>query len=213
MPAPLTTACLRRHGAAALWLLLPLALVACGGGSSPLDNPPTITNSAAGGSQKLCFEYFQRCVNPIFFTPLSINLNGVTTINTCAGAGCHDDTNGTGGAFRLITQPQPAQIVDTSLPANTPDVVRGTPMYRNFYSAQGEVVMSSPQQSRLLTKPQLVGVLHGGGLIFGGSQDPNVRKIHYWIEHPALKGEDEFGASCKAMFTPADPTTGTCNSN
>ena len=37
-------------------------------------------------------------------------------------------------------------------------------MYKNFYSAQGAVVLGSPTQSRLLTKPLVQGVLHGGGL-------------------------------------------------
>ena len=65
-------------------------------------------------------------------------------------------------------------------------------MYKNFYSAQGEVVFGSPTQSRLIAKPRLLGVLHGGGLIFENDQDPNVRLIQYWITHPMPAGQDEF---------------------
>ena len=84
-------------------------------------------------------------------------------------------------------------------------------MYKNFYSAQGEVVIGSTTQSRLLAKPLLLNVLHGGGLIFVDQNDPNAKLIKYWISHPAPLGQDEFSTATYSMFTPADPTTGTCN--
>jgi hypothetical protein len=84
-------------------------------------------------------------------------------------------------------------------------------MYKNFYSAQGEVVTGSLTQSRLLAKPRLLNVLHGGGLIFPDDQDPNVKLISYWITHPMPAGQDEFSTASNSMFTPADPNTGTCN--
>ena len=57
----------------------------------------------------------------------------------------------------------------------------------------------------------LLGVLHGGGLIFESENDPNAKLIKYWITHPAPNGQDEFSTATYTMFTPADPKTGTCN--
>ena len=54
-------------------------------------------------------------------------------------------------------------------------------------------------------------VLHGGGLIFASPQDPNVKLIEYWISHPMPQSQDEFSTAGNALFTPADPATGTCN--
>jgi hypothetical protein len=73
-------------------------------------------------------------------------------------------------------------------------------MYKNFYSAQGEVVFGSPTQSRLVTKPLLLGVLHGGGLIFESQDDPNVRKLAFWINRPMPQGQDEFSSAAASMF-------------
>ena len=50
-------------------------------------------------ASNLAFAYFQKCINPIFLAQLQITQNGVTSTNTCAGAGCHDTATGTGGAF------------------------------------------------------------------------------------------------------------------
>ncbi len=177
-----------------------IGLAACGGG--------TVSNPSLSGSQSLAFAYFQRCVNPIFLKALPITLNGVSTTNTCAAARCHDATTGTGGAFRIIPT---AQVVDLSNPANTPDVIRASDMYKNFYSAQGETVIGSPSQSLLLDKPLVQNVLHGGGLIFASNTDPNVLTMEYWISNPAPLGQDEFSTATYSMFTPPDPMTGTCN--
>ncbi|CAG1019887.1 hypothetical protein BURC_04812 [Burkholderiaceae bacterium] len=186
-----------------------IGLAGCGGGGNPLGNPPVVNNPPpASSSQKLSFVYFQKCINPIFLAQLQIEINGVVSTNTCAGSGCHDNTNGTGGAFRV--QPA-AQPVDMSNPANTPEVIRASDMYKNFYSSQGEVFLGAPLQSRLLTKPMLLNVLHGGGLIFHDTQDPNVRLIQYWITRPMPEGQDEFSTAANSMFTPPDPETGACN--
>jgi hypothetical protein len=183
----------------------------CGGGTgNPLDNPPQVNNTAGATGQSLSYAYFQRCVFPIFLQPLQINLNGVVSTNTCAGAGCHNNATGTGGAFRVIPT---AQAVDVTKPSNTPDVIRASDMYKNFYSAQGEVVIGSPLQSRLVDKPLLLGVLHGGGLVFASEQDPNVKLFEYWISHPTPSGQDEFSTANYSMFTPADPVAGACNTN
>ncbi len=180
--------------------LVALVLAGCGG-SNPLDNPPTVSNPANPGGQRLSFAYFQRCIDPIF--------NTVLGNNTCAASGCHSDRDGTGGALRIVPG---AQAIDLTNPANTPEVIRATAMYRNFYSAQGMTLLSAPSDSRLLTKPLVRGVLHGGGQIFSNDQDPNVRRILYWISNPAPQGQDEFSAATYNMFTPADPNVGTCNS-
>ena len=179
-----------------------IGLTACGGG--------TVSDPPLSSGQHLAFAYFQRCVNPIFLKRLQITLNGVTTNNTCAAGGCHDNTTGTGGAFRIIPT---AQTLDVTNPANTPDVIKASDMYKNFYSAQGEAVIGSPTQSLLLNKPLLRSVLHGGGLVFASDQDPNVKLIQYWLGNPSPQGQDEFSSATYGMFTPADPNLGACNTN
>ncbi len=181
-------------------------LAGCGGGS--LSNPDTVSNPPGQSGQKLSFAYFQKCVNPIFLAQLQINQGGVISTNTCAGAGCHDSVTGTGGALRIAVAAQPLILADA---ANTPDVIRASDMYKNFYSAQGVTLPGTPAQSRLLAKPLLLNVLHGGGQIFANDQDPNARLIDYWISHPVPEGQDEFSTASYGLFTPADPDTGTCN--
>jgi len=182
-----------------------LGLASCGG-DNPLDNPTSLSNPPLTGNQRLAFAYFQRCVFPVFLAQLPIRLNGQTTINTCAASGCHDNTNGTGGAFRVIGNAQP---IDLTNPANTADIIKASDMYKNFYSAQGEVVFGSPLTSRILAKPMVNGVLHGGGLVFESAQDPNARLIQYWINNPAPSGGNEFSDPAFG-FTPGNPPT--CNS-
>ena len=165
-------------------------------------------NPTTTGGQKLSFVYFQKCIQPIFIARLQVNQGGQISTNTCAAAGCHDNVSGTGGALRLVGAAQP---VDLANPANTVDVIRASDMYKNFYSAQGEVVFGAPLSSRLLTKPLLLNVLHGGGLIFTSQDDPNVRLIQYWITRPMPQGQDEFSSAANSMFTPPDPNVGACN--
>ena len=190
---------------AALLAAIALALAGCGGGSNPFDNPPDVANPASVGGQKLSFEYFQRCINPILLARLA-PLQGGTATNTCAN--CHDNVTGTGGALRVVPT---AALVDLPSLAGTPDAVRATDMYKNFYSAQGSSIVGVPKESRLLTKPLLLNVLHGGGQIFENEQDPNARLIAYWITHPMPQGQDEFSAAGNALFTPPDAATGACN--
>ena len=73
------------------------------------------------------------------------------------------------------------------------------------------MIVGSTAQSRLLDKPLLLNVLHGGGLIFSSINDPNAKVIQYWITHPRRAGQDEFSTATYTMFTPPDPATGTCN--
>ena len=179
-------------------------LAACGGGS-PLDNPSTVANPAGAQGQKLSFAYFQRCVNPVLNLPLRVNINGAVTVNTCASSGCHDNTSGTGGALRLFGT---AAAVSLSL---APEAVRVSDMYKNYYSSLGETVVGSPEQSRLINKPLVRGVLHGGGLIFDSPDVAAAKLIRYWVNRPMPQGQDEFSVAANTMFTPADPVNGVCN--
>lgn len=178
-------------------------LAGCGGGS-PLDNAPAIANPAGSGSgAKLSFAYFQRCVEPVLQTPIA----GPAGTNACASSGCHDSRTGTGGALRIVQAAPPVDLGDAAL---TTDAIRATDIYKNFYSAQGVSVPGSPEQSRLLDKPLLLGVLHGGGLIFANADDPDVQRLRYWISRPMPDGQDEFGSAAASLFTPPDPITGAC---
>ena len=146
---------------------------------------------------------FQACINPIFEKQLQ---NG-TAVNRCASGGCHDNVTGTGGALRLVQTPAMVDVLD---PANTPDVIRTTDMYKNFYTAQGAVVIGAPTQSRLFAKPLVLNVLHGGGQIFPDANDPNAKLIAYWITHPAPKDQDEFSTATYSLFTPPVPDPANC---
>jgi hypothetical protein len=72
-------------------------------------------------------------------------------------------------------------------------------------------VPGNSAESRLLNKPLVRGVLHGGGQILASENDPVAVLIRYWIDHPAPEGQDEFSTATYSMFTPADPATGSCN--
>ena len=190
-------------------------LSACGGGGDPLSNPGTVSNPVQAGGASLAFPYFEKCIFPIFLKQLPIVQNGVSSTNTCSGSGCHDSVTGTGGALRVIVGAAPVSDADlAAAAAGSPDAlatIRASDMYKNFYSAQGTTVFGSPIQSRLFDKPLVLNVLHGGGRIFTSQDDPNAKLISYWISHPVPNGQDEFSSSSYNMFTPADPATGTCN--
>jgi len=191
-----------RAGAAGL---VAAALLGACGGNNPLDNPDDVVNPPGGSGRKLAYAYFQRCIFPIFLAQLPVH-NGSGTA-TCAGGGCHDDSTGTGGALRVIRDATPLDVTD---PANTPDVIRASDMYKNYYSAQGVTIPGQSLQSRLLAKPLLLNMLHGGGQIFDSQEDENAKLIQFWIDHPAPRDQDEFSPATYGLFTPPDPNTGTC---
>ena len=173
-------------------------LSACGGG-----NPPDVVNTPGGGGQNLSFVYFQKCVNPALIAQLALPSGGT---GSCAASGCHDNVNGTGGAFRMRESAAAVDLATTSI-----DEARLSEMYRNFYSAQGSSVIGSPSSSKMLSKPLVQGVLHGGGQIFANADTPEAKLIALWISRPMPLGQDEFSNAAASMFTPADPATGTCN--
>ena len=186
-------------------LAVAAALAAACGGGSPLGNAPDVINPPGGIGQSLSFVYFQKCINPVLVAQLQLPAGGT---GSCASSGCHDNVNGTGGAFRTVAT---ATVVDLSDPANTTAVVRASDIYRNFFSAQGSTAVGSPTTSRLLNKPLVQGVLHGGGVIFANASAPEAKLLAYWIGRPMPQGQDEFSNAAAAMFTPPDPSTGTCN--
>jgi hypothetical protein len=57
----------------------------------------------------------------------------------------------------------------------------------------------------------LMNMLHGGGLVFESLEDPQLKRLAYWISRPMPAGQDEFSAASNALFTPADAATGACN--
>jgi hypothetical protein len=200
-------------------VVLAAGLAACGGAGNgdPLDNPPLVTNPpGAAGQSTLSYAYFQRCINPIFLEPLPITLNGVATTNSCSNAGCHANATGSGGAFRIIPSATPLVVPDPALnvTGSTPDVIRASDMYKNFISAQGEVIINTPAQSLLVDKPLLLNVQHGGGRIFSSASDPHVLLMEYWISHPTPAGTGEFDTtSYSQYFANADPNAGACLTN
>ena len=200
-------------------VILVAGLAGCGGSGNgnPLDNPPLVNNPpGATGQSTLSYAYFQRCINPVFLEPLPITLNGVATTNSCSNAGCHANLTGSGGAFRIIPGATPLVVPDPALnvTGNTPDVIRASDMYKNFISAQGEVIIDTPAQSLLVEKPLLLNVQHGGGRVFASSSDPHVKLMEYWISHPTPAGTGEFDTtSYSQYFVNADPNAGACLAN
>jgi hypothetical protein len=193
-----------------------LVVAACGGGA--FDNAPTVQNPAGSASgQALSFAYFQRCVQPVLNKDLPVRIGSQTSINSCAAGGCHDNTNGTGGALRL-TRTAAAVPIALAVPPNgtvanggqTPAQIRTTEMYRNFYSAQGEAIIGDALGSRLMRKPLVQGVLHGGGLIFDTADTPDAKVIRYWINRPMPAGQDEFSDAATALFAGGDVANGAC---
>jgi hypothetical protein len=200
----------RRWVASGLGVAALAVFSGCGDGSAnnPLDNPPLVDNAPGTSQSRLSFAYYQRCVQPIFTAALTVTVNGVTRTSTCVSSGCHGDTQGRGGALRIAAG---AQLIDVTQAANTPAVIRATEMYRNFASAQGVAQVRTASGSLLLVKPLQLGALHDGGTNFVNDQDPLVRRLRYWIETPVPAGQDEFSPAAYAMFTPADPNAGACN--
>jgi hypothetical protein len=193
-----------------------LVFAACGGGA--FDNAPAVQNPQGNANgQALSFAYFQRCVQPVLKKDLPVRIGNQTTINSCAASGCHDNTNGTGGALRLTAGAPDVAIALASPPNGTvangglsAAQIRQTEMYRNFYSAQGEAIIGVPLSSRLMLKPLVQTVLHGGGLVFDSADNADAKVIRYWISRPMPAGQDEFSDAAQALFANGDIAGGAC---
>lgn len=188
--------------------LASLALGGCGGDAGPTELPP-IANPDTPPGPRLSYAYFQRCVYPILTTPIVLNTgNGVTRITTCSASGCHGDAPGTGGALKIEPVASPLQLLN---PLVTVADIRASPMYRSFLSAERQARPRNPDLSPLVTKPLEQNIAHVGGKNFNDALDPGMRRILYWINNPAGDAQDEFNPSTYAMFTPANPDVGNCN--
>ena len=191
-------------------LALPRARGVRGRRRNPLDNPPDVEQPRRSQAARSCRSPTSSAACTRSSWPAADPPGIDHSINTCAGSGCHDNANGTGGAFRVVRQRAAGRLTN---PANTADVIRASDMYKNFYSAQGEVVFGSPRRAALLAKPLVHGVLHGGGLIFDNAHDPNAqadRSTGSATRRRTGAGRVQHAATY-GMFTPADPNTGTCN--
>jgi hypothetical protein len=182
-----------------------ISLASCGGGSGNgvLDNNATINNPPLNGGQWLSFAYFQRCVNPVLNARIANA--GSSTTSTCSSGGCHDNVTGAGGALRLVGAAPVVSLVQSM------DALRSSEIYKNYFSSLGLSRLGAPEQSAMLNKPLVRGVLHGGGVIFSNTNDAGAKTIAYWINRPMPPGQDEFSSAANTMFTPPDPSTGACN--
>ena len=131
----------------------------------------------AQSGQTLCVADFETCVNPI----LDASINGRLGAVTCSASGCHDQAAGSGGAFKIFANAQPAS----------------NEMLANFFAAKAFGNLDSPPQSKLLLEP-LQGIssitgTHTGGDIFPDNSDACYQAIFDWI---SLRVDDQNGASC-----------------
>ncbi|GMR20824.1 MAG: hypothetical protein BMS9Abin36_1421 [Gammaproteobacteria bacterium] len=131
-----------------------------------------VTVEDGPGGNTLCFNYFQSCINPI----LDENIAG----KTCSASGCHRQGEAFGGAFR--TDPTAAD--------------GSTEMLANFISAKGATNLNNAANSKLLTKPLVSGILHGGGVVFT-TADPQYSEILYWINNSVTAQDDPI---CDNLF-------------
>jgi hypothetical protein len=193
-----------RSALAAAAIAAAAGVAGCGGGN-PLANPDQIQNPPGQTGQKLSFRYYQQYINPIFLARLQVNQGGVATVATCASGGCHETINGTGGALRIVQNAQPvANLSD-------PVAVRASDMYKNFYSSEGATVVGASAQSRLLNKPLVRGILHGGGVIFDSPDHPCAKLIDYWISNPMPATQDEFSTVGDNLVPPTAAQLQTCH--
>ena len=163
----------------AAWVAPLLAVAACG--------QVGVEQGATGGT--LCFDYYQRCVDPVFNAVL-VNEGNVFT---CAASGCHQNPGSAGGAFKIFPGQVPlASIAD-------PAQVHQAPIYANFLSAKGAAYLGAPRESFLIRKPLVEGVLHGGGRVFANDMAPGARQFLYWITNRA---SDELSPQCAQLFDP-----------
>ena len=115
---------------------LAAALGACGGGSNPFGNPPSVENPPGVGGQKLSFAYFQK-LHLSDLPGAAADPPGQRQLDQ------HLRRLGLPRQHQRHRRVLPghrrnAAVVDVTDPANTPDLIRATDMYKNFYSARGD---------------------------------------------------------------------------
>ncbi|MGI9303872.1 MAG: hypothetical protein ACR2RB_14415 [Gammaproteobacteria bacterium] len=143
---------------------------------------PVTVGEAPRTGQTQCLADYRTCVDPIFHSVLL----GATGQVTCSAGGCHDNSSGSGGAFKIIPNPG----TDADLAAN-------------FNTARAFSNLGRPADSKLLLEP-LAGTsdisgTHTGGDIFPGTGDVCYQAIIDWI---SLRVDDQNSAGCGACSVP-----------
>ena len=141
---------------------------------------------------------------------LPIQLNGTTTTNTCAGSGCHDNANGTGGAFRVVADARPSR------PHRSGEHGRRHPRQRHVQelllgAGRGGVRLAA--QSRLLWPSRwCTACCTAAADLRRTRHDANAQADRVLDQPPgAARARTSSARATYSMFTPADPNTGTCN--
>jgi hypothetical protein len=177
-----------------VWLCVFLA--ACGSGS---ENEPcgfgacdVVENRQGSGGGTLCFEYFQRCVNPQVMVATFGALN-------CSNSGCHRNGESAGKSLKLFPAPAIIPLADPTNPtASELEAVYASQMYSNFVTTKGNVDFQSIRQSYLIKKP-LLELSHGGGQVFSESSTA-AQQLLYWMNNTVPEGQNEFAATCASLF-------------
>lgn len=155
---------------------------------APLAACEQVAQTQGASGKTLCFDYYQRCVNPVFDDTL---MYGGISASNCSASGCHQAGIGPGGRFKV----NPGL---SAQPLTTPTQDRATQMYDNFRSAKDSTNLNDPRQSSLIKKP-LIEVAHGGGQIFIDPAALGVREFLFWVSRNV---DDEFDAQCPTTCQP-----------
>ncbi len=137
---------------------------------------------ASSDNRTLCYADFEQCISPI----LDAQLSGRAGPATCASSGCHDQAAGSGGAFKIFSQPAPSSAE----------------MLANYFAARAFANLDDPDQSKLLLEP-LQGVssitgTHTGGDIFPSTGDACYVAIHDWISNQVEASDSSACGQCVA---------------
>ena len=151
---------------------------------NPLDNPPTVSNPTAHRQTSSCPSPTSRsCINPIFLAQLPIH-SATARLDQHLRRRRVATTTPTAPAARFVSCPTRSRSTSPN-PANTPDVIRASDMYKNFYSAQGDGGdRLADAEPRCSPSRWCNGVLHGGGLVFETAQRSRTRKLIAVLDQP-----------------------------
>lgn len=136
----------------------------------------------ASATRTLCYADFETCVSPILDAQLAARAGPVT----CSASGCHDLAAGSGGAFKIYSQP----------------ATGSAEMLANFFAARAFANLDSPSQSKILLEP-LQGVssisgTHTGGDIFPDIGDACYVAMHNWISTQVEASDSSACGQCVA---------------